>query len=283
MRAFIPAEVLWGLVNRRPAFAVQTMSHVCLRWIMKQLVQVCLLFFASTLVGQGAIPNGTILPMELSSSLNSGKARAGQVISARIRQDVPLPGGVKIRAGSKVLGHVVEASRPDSAKGATLALRFDAIVMSQRRTKVSTSLRAIASPMAVWDAQLPKTGPDRGTPEDAWTTVQVGDDEVVYRGGGPVARGLQVVGQPTANGVLVRVGSKPGSKCRTEDDGPQALWVFSSDACGIYGFEGLRIDHWGHTNPNGQIVLASTDGNVRLQSGSGILLRVDRTIQEHVN
>jgi len=133
--------------------------------------------------------------------------------------------------------------------------------------------------MAVEQAQLPETGPDRGTSENAWTTDQNGG-EVVYRGGGPVANGLVSVGKPTTNGVLVHVSGKPGTKCRGEIEGNdrlQALWVFSSDACGVYDLPDLAIVHAGRTNPIGEITLASDKGEVNVRAGGGMLLRVNKT------
>jgi len=58
--------------------------------------------------GQNAIPAGTILPLQLNSSLNSRKSKPGQVVTARLMQDVPLPSGAKIHAGAKVVGHIIE-------------------------------------------------------------------------------------------------------------------------------------------------------------------------------
>jgi hypothetical protein len=131
--------------------------------------------------------------------------------------------------------------------------------------------------MAVEEAQIPEFGPDRGTPESAWTTEQIGG-EVVYRGGGPVADGLRNVGEPAPNGVLVRVSGKPGTECRGTVEGNdqrQALWVFASSACGAYGFADLTIIHAGRTNPVGEITVASDHGKVNVRAGSGMLLRVN--------
>lgn len=135
--------------------------------------------------------------------------------------------------------------------------------------------------MAVEQAQLPETGPDRGTSENAWTTDQIGG-EVVYRGGGPVANGLRSVGEPTANGVLVHVSAKPGTECRGEIEGNhqlQAFWVFSSDACGTYDLPNLAILHAGRDAPVGEITLGSDKGDLNVRSGSGMLLRVNRAPQ----
>ena len=241
---------------------------------MKCVFGIALIMFETQMQAQTAIPDNTILPVRLNSSLNSRKAKIGDIVTARVMQDVPLSRGSKIRVGTKVIGHVTAIKR---GTGAQMSIQFDTLVVSGRRMAITTSLRALASMMAVEEAQVPKFGPDRGTPEDAWTTEQIGG-EVVYRGGGPVADGLRTVGMPTANGVLVHVFAKPGTKCLDEIDGNdrlQALWVFSSDACGAYGFADLAITHAGRTKPVGEITLASEHGNVNVRAGSGMLLRVD--------
>lgn len=248
-----------------------------MRCNVKNLVLIGALLSAVALHGQQSIPNGTILPLELKSSLNSHFAKAGQVITARIAQDVPLPEG-RIREGSKVIGHVVAVTRASDNGPADISLRFDTLLESRNKMAITTNLRALASPMSVWDAQLPLTGPDRGSPENTWNTVLVGDDEVAYRGGGPVAKGLEVVGEPTAGGgVLANLSAAAGTKCHGKfqgNDRLQALWVFSSDACGLYGLPDLTLSHAGRSNPVGEIKLASMKGEVELRSGGGILLRV---------
>jgi hypothetical protein len=83
------------------------------------------------------------------------------------------------------------------------------------------------------------------------------------------------------SGVLVHVSSTPGKKCRGEidsDDQLQALWVFSSDACGLYDLPNLTLTHAGRTDPVGQITLSATRGNVKVRGGSGLLLRVNGTV-----
>jgi hypothetical protein len=243
---------------------------------MKRMLRVFLILFSAQLFGQNTIPAGTILPVALNSSLNSRKVKVGQVITARVMQDVPLPQGT-IHAGSKVIGHVTNVKPADARSGAQLSFRFDTLIDSKQRVPIVANLRALASMMAVEAAQLPESGPDRGTSQNAWTTDQIGG-EVVYRGGGPVANGLRPVGEPTTNGVLVHISAKPGSKCRGEIEGNdrlQATWVFSSDACGVYDIPNLEIAHAGRTNPLGEITLVSTKGDVNVRAGGGMLLRVD--------
>jgi hypothetical protein len=193
-------------------------------------------------------------------------------------QDVPLPGGSRIRAGAKVVGQVVAVKPASNGAGGEISLRFDMLLAGSQRMPIITNLRALATMMDVSQAQLPESGPDRGTSENAWTTDLIGG-EVNYRGGGIVAHGSDIVGRSSAGGVLARVSSRPGMACRGEVDGndrPQALWVFSSDACGLYGFPGVTLTHAGRTDPIGTITLVSNQRNVRIRAGSGLLLRVQK-------
>ena len=85
------------------------------------------------------------------------------------------------------------------------------------------------------------------------------------------------MGREVNGGVLAQVRAKEGTKCRGAIEGndtPQALWVFSSDACGTYGLEHIRIAHAGRTDPTAVIVLTSDSGNIKIAGGAGMLLRI---------
>jgi hypothetical protein len=244
---------------------------------MKPAVLVAaMILLATPALAQNALPPGTILPVRLDDSISSKKVKTGQRITARIMQDVPLPDGGRIRASTRVVGHIISVTPPSANSGARVSFKFDALQVAGRKIPIITNLRAVASLREIEDAQDPAWGTDRGTGPNAYTTVQVGGD-VVYRGGGHVVRDGTVVGEPVANGVLVRVSDRPRAPCRAEVGGNeslQALWLFSSDACGAYGFPSLHIAHAGRTDPIGDIVLASAYGEVDIRSGSGMLLRV---------
>jgi len=224
------------------------------------------------------IPNGTILPVRLNHEINSKKARSGQVITGKIMQDVPLPEGGKIPRGSIISGIVV-SSMPASQGQATVEFRFDTLEIHHQKTTIATHLRALASPVEVSLAQVPETSPGFGTPWEWTTTRQIGGDEVYGRFGVVTDVSSEHVGTSVLDGVLVQPRSKPGSKCRGLIEGAnpvQAMWVFSSDACGLYGYEHLVIQHAGRSEPNGQITLISKKGEVKLPEASGMLLRTQR-------
>jgi hypothetical protein len=224
-----------------------------------------------------SIPSGTVLPVLLNSSLSSAKSRPDQVITARIMQNVPLPNGRKIPAGATVIGHITSVRRASNGNPARVSLRFDTLKAWHERIPIKTNLRAVASLMEVDQAQVPLEGPDRGTPQEAWTTEQIGGD-TVYRGGGPVEGAFGKVGKPVSDGVLVQLNANPNGGCRGDvdsDSSLQALWVFSSDACGTYGLPDLKIVHAGRSDPAGEITFESARGQAKVQAGAGLLLRVD--------
>ena len=233
------------------------------------------LFLAlSTITFAQDIPPGTVIPVRLNSSV-SLKMQPRAPISARVMQDVPLPSGRKIRAGARVVGHVVAVKPAANGANAQISFTFDRIVFASRSLQVTTDLRAMASFVEVDEAQIPETGADRGTPDYDRTTVLIGGD-VDYRSDGPVMEGSRIVGYPVSDGVISQV-SPAGSSCRgvaAGNDAPQALWLFSADACGLYGFPNLRIAHAGRTVPIGDVILTSSNDKLKIPGGAGLLLRV---------
>ncbi len=226
---------------------------------------------------QSEIQTGTVIPVALNSSISTGD-KPGKTVSARVMQDIPLPSGAKIRAGSKLVGRVLAVQPGANGNGAEISFTFDKLISGQHSQPVTTDLRAIASFVEVEQAKLPTMGPDRGTPQWEWTTQLIGGD-IDYRGGGPVKEGAENIGRPVPDGVLSNLSASSDGPCRSAIDqntDPQALWVFSADACGVYGFPSMRVAHAGRTNPLGEIVLHSDRKTFKVASGTGMLLRVIR-------
>src|ERR1700739_1142749 len=230
---------------------------------------------------ENQIPAGTILPVVLRSSLSFEKCKTGQILRGKIAQDVPLGNGRKIRKGATVEGHVVEVTPATNGAEARVSIQFDKLNMAGEWIPIKTNLRALAGFMTVLEAGIPEETPGEGSVDNWLPTIQIGGDSV-YGVGGPVMSAedtSKVIGKSVGDGVLVQASAKEGTKCRGAVDGndnPQALWVFSSDACGIYGIEHLKIVHAGRTAPEGTIVLASEKAKLSLRYGDGLLLRVNR-------
>jgi hypothetical protein len=131
---------------------------------------------------------------------------------------------------------------------------------------MKTNVRALASMMAVYDAQVPLFEPDT-TPRSAVLTAPVGGDA-----------SFQPDNPEKSRGKLVLFSGVPAMGCGTRVDSEGwsgALWVFSPYACGVYGFgKSVVIVNDGSTEPVGNIVLASRK-NVLVHAGSGFLLRAE--------
>jgi hypothetical protein len=232
-----------------------------------------LMLVSATSLAQTEVPPGTLIPVMLSSSIDSEKSKTDDKISARVMQDVPLYGEEKLPAGSHISGHIVQVS------GTRVAFVMDRLTVHHDTTSLRSSLRALASMMDVYDAQLPANAisNDHGTSDYDWTTRQIGGDLVYGKRGGNVMRGNDVIGHSVLGGGVIAVPrAEPGSKCSAKgdnNDAPQALWLFSASACGTYGYPDVEIAVPSKSDSAGTIVLLSNK-RIKIRAGSGMLLRV---------
>ncbi len=220
------------------------------------------------------IPAGTILPVSLNSDLRSDKNGSGTAIIATSMQDVPLGKGETLRKGSMLTGHVIEVITPGRGSDESkMSFQLDHVRLGNQTLPITTTLRAIASRSEVSSAT-----PELISSEYADNTIEIGGDQISYGEGRPVMVGSQVVGKYTSQGVLATVDQDLGTPCGVTIDSnahPQAFWVFSVNACGVYGFGDVRILQSGRTEPLGEVTLASNRKAVKIEKGSAMLLHVD--------
>lgn len=220
------------------------------------------------------IPDGTVLPVMLSSTLDARHSKLGQKITGKLMQDVSLPDGQELPHGSRVTGHIVTGDPPESGSGSIVAVKFQSITIKGREVPITTHLRALASMFEVFQATLPVNDfADRGTSSSDWDTTQIGGAQVNRAAGQVIADGGDIVGKSTDYGAV------RGKLIARRDDGchastrEESLWLFSPWACGVYGFTDLQIAHRGRSDPVGEIALLS-NGDIHVRGGSGWLLRV---------
>jgi hypothetical protein len=198
-----------------------------------------LLSALAMLVAPG-IPVGTALPAALSSTLDSRKDNPGQKIEARLMQEVPLSTGEKIKAGAHVTGHIIEVTKL-AGSGSRMVLKFDQLNAGGRTIPLVLSVRAVAASNSVYQAEVPIDPESNYETENQWTMRQVGG-EIVKRGRGIIASGDGIVGcyDGAAWGKLTS--AIEGDCTAAEGNGiEQALWVFSTSACGPYGLEDVKL------------------------------------------
>jgi hypothetical protein len=225
------------------------------------------------------IPVGTVIPVMLSTSLNAAKDKPDKRIEGRVMQEITLPSGIRIKERARIFGHTVNVSNTSS--GSSIVVKFTTIESEGHTFPVTVGLLAVASMTSVNDAQLPISGNSDRDPDTQWATRQIGGD-IVRRGWGKVfssrgtegkwAGGSSVVIKLTPN-VAVGCSEGPGY------DREQAVWIFSSAACGTYGLRNVRIASSGIASPIGDITLTSIR-NINISGGSGWMLIVTRESSE---
>jgi hypothetical protein len=229
------------------------------------------IFCSATAMAAQTLPAGTALPIMLNSTLKAKSAKPGQKIEGKLMQEVPLADGGVIKKGSRVSGQVVSVQPPSR-----ITVRFDQMQDEHQQMALNVGLRALAASNAVFQAGVPIDASSTYEGSNSWTTKQVGGD-VVNRGRGLVGSDTGIVGRWTGTGVwgkLTPTDECPASGTSVQE---QALWVFSTTACGAYGYENeLKIAHPGRTEPVGQITLQSSKA-LEISGGSGWLLVVNST------
>jgi len=223
-----------------------------------------------------AVPAGTILPVVLRTTVTPANAKQGQSIHGEVAQDIPLADGSRIRRGSKVEGRVVNVVSAANGADTQISIRFDRLNSHGQPIPIITDLRAMAGFMTVLEAGIPGQGTGEGEVANWLDTTQIGGDSVFGVGGLVKTSDNQVVGKSLVSGGVLGQARASG-KCRGAVDGndsPQALWVFSANACGIYGLANVSLSHAGRTDPVGTITLDVQTRKAKIQNGAGLLLRV---------
>ena len=230
-----------------------------------------LLSFSSLLAAQN-LPAGTALPVAVGTTLTAKGSKAGEKFSGKLMQEVRLPSGPVVPSGSRVTGHVVSAKKPGGGT-ASLTVQFDQLQDEHRAIPLNVSVRAVVGSNSVFNAGLPSGNNTDQDPSDIWVTRQVGG-EYVFRARGSVESDKGKVGVWTRNGVWGKLQASDNCEDSQSNGDVQALWVFSTTACGVYDLPDTTLAHPGNMPPVGQVTLQSTK-NVELHGGSGWLLIVN--------
>jgi len=222
------------------------------------------------------LPIGTYLPVMLGTNLDSNKSKPGEKISAKVKQDVSIPDGGKVKAGSELTGHIVTVIRGAEGTNGKVVIVFDRIRWNGKEQPITTELRALASMMEVFQARQPinSVALDGSSLWD-YNTRQVGGDVVFGRK--DVRNDAGVVGMSPEPGWVIGIPlGNPEAGCPPpENKTMQSFWVFSTSACGVYGGEDdpLQISRKPDDNKDGHITLTAPK-RVLVRSGAGLLLTV---------
>jgi hypothetical protein len=230
-----------------------------------------------------ALSSGTVLQAELNKSVDARSAKAGDEVSAKLSQDVKSDGKVVLHKGTRLVGHVTQAQahtkeHADSQLGIVFdhallkggeQLSFNGVI-SAVAPPVQSSLSAAADQSANLSAPAPMGGgaPARsssgGLLGGATSTVTGATGGVGGAVNGTVGAGGGVTG--AAGGVTSAAG------------GLTANGALTSASRGAIGLQGLTLNSATAGSAQGSII-TSTTRNVKLESGTQMLLQVAGSAQ----
>jgi hypothetical protein len=214
------------------------------------------------------------LPVTFTKTISANRAKVGDPVEARTIQRVQLPGGASIPSGARVLGHVVNANgfsydkTPYAAqKSSSLSVHFDTVQVNGQALPLNVTVRAIATPIATWDAQKPQAS----DMDPLATTTQIGGDQLIPSQSEVRNMDGDVVAYNKRDGVyahLIARGGCDGSNVEV------SVALFSASACGAYGFANVSLVESGSAAQPSTLTLVSTHGSPELWKHSTALLEV---------
>ena len=230
----------------------------------------------------GSLATGTAFNAALSSSIDSKKCKPGDQVTARTTEAAKAEGKTVIPKGSKLTGHVTQASaRAKGESESALGIMFDkAILKHGEEIPLNVTIRAIASSQSSVSAAGADMDTMSGMGGSAMSSSAAGGrgalGGVTSTAGGAVG----TVTNTTANAGGVASGTVNSATNATGNiasvskgavGGLNAAGHLTSNSQGVFGLNGLNLNA-AASNATQGTVITSAGKNVHLDSGTRMLL-----------
>jgi len=204
------------------------------------------------------IAPGSVIPVELTKTVDAKKAKTGDEVVARVTQDVKSSTGeVLVAKDTKITGRVTAAQpRTKEQKESELGIAFDHAMTKTGEMNQPMSIQAIIAP-------LDYTSGGGGNSQEA--PVSGGSTASSPMGSRNTAMGGAPAPQPPSPGATAGTGATAGSSARPPING---------NTQGVIGMPELKLEANAQNAALGS-VMSSGKGNVKLESGTLMLLRVN--------
>ena len=207
-----------------------------------------------------------MIPVELTKSIDAKKLKIGDEVEAKVTQDLKAGNGeVIVPKNTKVGGHVteVEASNKEQ-KESQVGIAFDhAVTKTGDSAPLAMSIQAIIAP--------PNSSPNNGNANGEG----VGQSTPASGGGISGNNGARSAGMGVGAAPPPSPGSSaPGDEASTAQSSANAHQPINGNTQGVVGLSHLKLSM--AANATQGSVISSEKGNVKLDSGTFMLLRVNQ-------
>jgi hypothetical protein len=230
----------------------------------------------------GSLASGTAINAALSSPVDSKKCKPGDAVTAHNTEAVKSEGKTVIPKGSKLVGHVTQASaRAKGESDSSLGIVFDrAILKNGHEIPLSAGIQAIAAAQS----NVSAAGSDMDTMGSMGASA-AGSGAAGGRGalGGVTSNAGGAVG--TVTNTAANVGGVAGGTVNSATNaggsiagaskgavgGLNAAGQLTSNSQGVFGLNGLNLNAAASNATQGSVI-TSAGKNVHLESGTRMLL-----------
>jgi hypothetical protein len=206
------------------------------------------------------IAPGSVIPVQLSKTVDAKKVKIGDEVEAKVTQDMKsVSGEVLVAKDTKVVGHVTEAqAHTKDQKESQVGIAFDSAVMKDGTVSLPMSIQAIIAPQNP-NSDNAGTG-GGGAPPPSSDSASNG----AGRSGG--GGGMSGRTSPPSSGI-------PGGQPSGNSDGSTRPPI-TANTQGIVGIPNYQLSTTGD-EAHGSVV-RSEKNNVKLESGTLLLLKVNQ-------
>jgi hypothetical protein len=212
--------------------------------------------------GPPRIAAGSVIPVELTKTVDAKKAKTGEEVEAKVTEDLKAENGqILMPKDTKIVGRVTEAqARTKQQKESELGIAFDhAILKAGETMPVPASIQAVIAPPSLnpdnaGSGSMPSQAPSGG----------MSPSSSMGRSGGMAGAPPQA--PPSSLPATGNESSNPPNG--------NARPAITSKTEGVIGLSNYKLSNSG-TAPQGSVV-SSDKSNVKLESGTLMLLRVNQ-------
>ena len=226
----------------------------------------------------GSLAAGTAFNAALSSPIDSKKCKPGDAVNARTTEAVKSEGRTVIPKGSKVVGHVTQASaRAKGESESALGIVFDkAILKNSQEIPLSVGIQAIAAAQnnaSAAGSDMDMMGSMGASAAGSGRGALGGVTSAAGGAAGAVTNTAANVGGAAGGAVnsAANAGGSIAGASKGAVGGLNAAGQLTSNSQGVFGLNGLNLSAAVSSSTQGSVI-TSAGKNVHLDNGTRMLL-----------